>query len=248
MTPDWLVNYRPASSTATRIVALPHAGAGPTVFRPVAGLLPAELELLAVELPGHGKRLSEPPHRRSDPLIAALLPTVVEAVQDRDWVLFGHSMGAFLAFDLCRALRRAGLVLPRRLIVSGRRPPNHPAPELDLHKLPDDGFVHELTRRYDGIPAVIRNEPELMRIFLPVLKADFAVFETYRFYQEPPLDLPIAIWGGRDDPQTAQMDGWADLAAGPASRRLFEGGHFYLTEQPERFARALAEAAADNAT
>ena len=163
-------------------------------------------------------------------------------------MLFGHSMGAFLGFELCRALRRAGHALPCRLVVSGRRPPNHPAPELDLHRLPDDEFVHELTRRYDGIPAVIRGEPELMRIFLPVLKADFAVFETYRYSDEPPLDLPIAIWGGRDDPQTAQMDGWAGLASGPATRRLFDGGHFYLTERPERFARALAEEAVHRET
>ncbi|GHD52843.1 thioesterase [Thalassobaculum fulvum] len=253
MTSDWLVSYRPTPSAAslaaaTRIVALPHAGAGPTVFRQAAGLLPDDLELLAAELPGHGKRLSEPPHRRSETLIAALLPAVVAAVQGRDWVLFGHSMGAFLAHELCRALRRAGHALPRRLIVSGRRPPNYPAPELDLHKLPDADFVHELTRRYDGIPAVIRNEPELLQLFLPVLKADFEVFETYRFSDEPPLDLPIAIWGGRDDPQTAQMDGWADLAAGPASQRLFDGGHFYLTDRPERFARALAEETTNDRT
>lgn len=248
MTPDWLVSYRPDPTAATRIVAIPHAGAGPTVFRQAAALLPAGLELLAVELPGHGRRLSEPPFDRSAPLVAALLPAVADAVRGRDWMLFGHSMGAFLAFELCRALRRAGLALPRRLVVSGRRPPDYPAPELDLHRLPDDEFVHELTRRYDGIPAVIRGEPELMRLFLPVLKADFAVFETYRYVEEPPLDLPIAIWGGRDDPQTAQMDGWAGLASGPASRRLFDGGHFYLTDRPDRFARALAEEAAQDQT
>jgi len=239
MNGEWLVRYRAFETAPTQIFALPHAGAGPAVFRPAAALLPNSVELLAIQLPGHGRRLSEPPFKRADALIACLAPVLAEAI-DRPYVLFGHSMGAFVAFELCRALRRAGMPLPLRLIVSGRRPPNYPAPGPNLHRLPDDAFVRELTRHYDGIPPLIRNDAEMMALFLPVLKADFAVFETYRWYDEEPLACPISLYGGRDDPQTAQMDGWAGLAAGPTTRRLFPGGHFYLTERADAFAEALA--------
>jgi surfactin synthase thioesterase subunit len=242
MRSNWLVTYRSVSDAAQRIIAFPHAGAGPSVFRPMVSQLPQDMELSCVQLPGHGTRLSEPPHRRSETLVPALLEAVGPMI-DADTVLFGHSMGAFLAFELCRALRRAGLAGPKRLIVSGRRPPNYPERELDLYKLSDEDFLRELTSRYDGIPAVIRDEPELLALFLPVIKADFEVFETYSFYEEPLLDLPISILGGRDDPQTNQMPGWASLVLGSATTRHFPGGHFYLTDRPERFAVALAEEA-----
>lgn len=238
MNDNWLLRYRVAEAAASRIIALPHAGAGPAIFRPIVGLLPPRIELVCVQLPGHGARLSEPPFTQSAALIAALAPIVAESI-DRPYTLFGHSMGAFVAFELCRALRRMGAPLPHRLIVSGRRPPNYPAPELNLHRLDDDSFVKELTSRYDGIPPVIRAEPELMALFLPVLKADFAVFETYQWSEEPPLPCRLALYGGEDDLQTAQMDGWAGLATGPVERRRFPGGHFYLMERPEAFADAL---------
>lgn len=237
---NWLVRYRPDPMADLRLFAFPHAGAGPAIFKPVADRLPPGIELIAVQLPGHGRRLSEAPFRSAAPLIATLAPLVASAI-DRPYAMFGHSMGAFLVFELARALRRAGLPPPRHSLLSGRRPPNYPAPERNLHLLNDAAFVAELTRHYDGIPAAIRNEPELLSLFLPVLKADFAVFETYRFYAEPPLSGPLTLYGGSDDPQTAQMAGWADLFTGPARRRLFPGGHFYLMEDAPGIANALAD-------
>lgn len=238
MNEDWLLRYRVVDDAACRIVALPHAGAGPAVLRPIVGLLPDHIELACVQLPGHGARLSEQPFTRSDALVKTLAPILAEAT-DRPYSLFGHSMGAFVAFELCRELRRIGAPLPHRLIASARRPPDYPAPEPDLHRLDDEGFLAELTRCYDGIPPVIRSEPQLMALFLPILKADFAVFETYRWYDEPPLPCHLSLYGGVDDIQTSQMDGWKRLVREQAVERRFPGGHFYLTEHPASFAAAL---------
>jgi surfactin synthase thioesterase subunit len=107
--------------------------------------------------------------------------------------------------------------------------------------LPDAAFVAELIRRYDAIPQVILDEPDLMALFLPMLKADFALFETHEHQKEPPLDCALAIYGGAADPQTAEMEGWAELIAGPCRRRRFPGGHFYLAERRAALAAALAE-------
>jgi surfactin synthase thioesterase subunit len=243
MNSDWLVRYREVDAAPVRIFAFPHAGAGPAAFRALSDALPRSVEFVAAQLPGHGRRLAEPPFAAAAPLIAALAPVIAGAI-DRPYCLFGHSMGAFVAYELARALHDHGLPPPLRLIVSGRRPPNHPAPSLNLHRLPDAAFVTELSRFYDGIPPAIRNDPELLALFLPVLKADFAVFETYHWLEPPPLPCALSIFGGRDDPQSAEMAGWAELVSGPVDRRLFDGGHFYPSENAAGLARALAEAAA----
>ena len=196
--------------------------------------------MMAVQLPGRETRLAEAPFRRMEPLVDALLRGIQDDLQ-RPYAFFGHSMGALVAFELTRSLRRSGLPMPRTIVVSGRRAPTVPNFEPPLHVLPDALFVDALVKRYDAIPQVIRNEPELMELFVPVLKADFATFETHIHRDEPPLDCALAIYGGRHDPQTAQMDGWANLFAGPNHTRIFDGGHFYLADQRRAVAAALAE-------
>ncbi len=196
--------------------------------------------MMAVQLPGRETRLAEPPHQRMAPLVDALLHGVRDSLT-RPYAMFGHSMGALIAFELARALRRQDLPMPQTIIVSGRRAPTVPNTDPPLHVLPDDKFVEALVRRYDAIPRLIRDEPELMALFVPVMKADFATFETHVHRDEPPLPCAVGIYGGRDDPQTLQMSGWADLFAGPVRTRVFDGGHFYLADQRNAVVAALAE-------
>ena len=223
-----------------RLICLPHAGGGASSFHALAALLPRDVEMLTVQLPGRESRLSEPPFRRMPALIDALTDAVAPLL-DRPYAVFGHSMGALVAYELGCALERQRLPLPRTTIVSGRRAPTVPNTESPLHLLPDNRFVEALIARYDAIPKVILDEPELMALFLPVLKADFELFETHRHAETPPLDGALALYGGRADPQTKQMEGWTDLYAGPCRTRLFDGGHFYLADQRRALAEALAE-------
>lgn len=210
------------------------------MFHPLAALLPASITMGAVQLPGREARLGEAPFTRMAPLIAAMADALAPAME-QPTAFFGHSMGALLAYELARELVRRGQAPPVSLIVSGRRAPTFQGTEAPLHPLPDDAFVAELVRRYDAIPQAILAERELMALFLPVLKADFAVFETHRHAPGEPLPCPIAIYGGDADPQTAEMEGWAALCAGPATRRVFPGGHFYLVPQRQAVAAAMAD-------
>lgn len=212
------------------------------MFVPLAGLLPEAIQLQAILLPGREARFREPAHSRMTSLIAALADALPPALTGR-FALFGHSMGALIAFELTRELRRRGLPLPETLIVSGRRAPDLVIDERPLHLLPDEAFIAEIQARYGGIPQMILDEPELMALFLPTLKADFSVFETHRFVPEPPLPCALAFYGGDADPQSAPAasGGWSDLVAGPSWRRLFPGGHFYLNEQRGALAGALAD-------
>lgn len=240
MRASWLTCPQPRPAAALRLFCLPHAGGGAASFHPFASLLPDSIEMMAVQLPGRETRLAETPHRRMAPLVDGLLQGIRNSLV-KPYAFFGHSMGALVAFELARALRREGLPLPQSIVVSGRRAPTVPNAEAPLHVLSDDAFVEALVRRYDAIPQVIRNEPELMALFVPVMKADFATFETHVHQDEAPLPCALAMYGGRDDVQTPQMDGWADLFDGPARKRLFDGGHFYLADRRRAVAEALAE-------
>ena len=175
-------------------------------------------------------------------LVDALLLGIRDCL-DKPYAFFGHSMGALVAFEVSRALRRQGLKLPRIIVISGRRAPTVPNNEPPLHHLAgDDDFVDALARRYDAIPQVVRDEPELMALFVPVLKADFATFETHVHRDEAPLECALALYGGHADPQTKQMAGWADSFFGPLPHPpVSTAGHFYLAEQRRAVAAALAE-------
>jgi medium-chain acyl-[acyl-carrier-protein] hydrolase len=226
------------------LICFPHAGGGATAFFALASSLPETIELRAIQLPGRETRLGEAPFTRLPLLIDALADALNDSLRE-PYALFGHSLGALIAFELGRELRRRGVPLPGTLIVSGRRAPTVKVSEPPLHTLPDRAFVAELRRRYDAIPRVILDEPELMALFLPALKADFALFETHEHRDEPRLDCALGIYGGAADPQTAEMEGWAELVVGPCRRRRFDGGHFYLAERAERRA-ALAAALAED--
>jgi len=236
----WLSQPQPRPNAALRLICLPHAGGGAASFYPLASLLPESIEMLAVQLPGRETRLSEPPFRRMEPLIEALMSGIRDTLA-QPFAFFGHSMGALVSFELSRALRRHGLPLPQSIVVSGRRAPTIANTEPPLHRLSDPDFINALSIRYDGIPEAISNEPDLMALFIPILKADFATFETHVHRHEPPLECSLAMYGGRSDPQTAHMAGWAELFHGECTTRLFDGGHFFVAEQRQAVAAALAQ-------
>ena len=130
--PPWLVRPIHRPDAAMRLICLPHAGGGASSFHPLAALLPRDIEMLTVQLPGRESRLSEPPFRRMAPLVDALTDAIAPLLDDKPYALFGHSMGALIAYELGRAFERERLPLPRTTIVSGRRAPSVPNTEAPL--------------------------------------------------------------------------------------------------------------------
>jgi surfactin synthase thioesterase subunit len=216
-----------------RLFCFPHAGGGALAYRSWQGRLPAEVEVCPVQLPGREGRFRERPFRSLDDL----LPTLVEQLLpllDRPFVLFGHSLGGLIAFELCRVLRRRDLPGPVHLIVSGRSAPHlgaiHP-----LYHLPDDQLLDGLRRLNDDGDAALENA-EVMALMMPLLRADLEMCDTYVYRSEAPLSVGITALAGSDDPLATpgRVEVWQQETTGTFTMHTFTARHLFLkTHQAE---------------
>ena len=230
---SWIAYRKPCPQARLRLFCFPYAGGGVSIFRAWSDSLPADVEVCPVQLPGRGTRLMESPFTRLSPLIQALAQALLPFL-DKPFAFFGHSLGALVSFELARQLRREYAVQPVRLFISADRAPQIPNRDPPIHSLPEGEFLVEL-RRLNGTPREVLEDEELRQIMLPLLRADFAVYETYGYSTEPPLNCPISAFGGLQDHRVSRgdLEAWRDQTSGSFSLRMFPGDHFFLnTTQP----------------
>jgi medium-chain acyl-[acyl-carrier-protein] hydrolase len=242
----WLA-YREVNPRARlRLFCFPYAGGGASVYRGWGSSLPGDLEVCPVQLPGRESRLRDQPFNRPEPLIQAIADVLAPYLAEMPFVFFGHSMGAMISFELARELRRRGQALPQHIFVSGRRAPQLPAREEAIHELPEAEFLERL-RELNGTPEEVLQHTELMKLLLPILRADFAVNETYTYVEEEPFDFGISAFGGLGDEDITREDvaAWKDHTRGRFRQRMLPGDHFFVNSAKdlilESVARDLAE-------
>ena len=208
-----------------RLYCLPHAGSGAALFYRWKRLL-TNVAVIPVLLPGREARLAEAAVESVDEVVAALMR---EMAFDRPYAIFGHSMGALLGYAWAQAIRRAGMNAPVALFLSGRSAAHRVPPHRLLHALEDDEFLAELRKRYGGTAHELLESAETRGVFLPALKADLKLVETYQYRDEPRLDCAIHALAGNEDASISEegMAGWGDLTSGSFLQRRFGGDHFY---------------------
>jgi medium-chain acyl-[acyl-carrier-protein] hydrolase len=223
-----------------RLVCLPHAGGGTAAYVGLARALPETIELRTVRLPGRETRLRESPYRRVGALVADLA-TALRPLLERPFALFGHSLGAVVAFELAHRLREEGGPQPAQLFVSGRRAPQLPDPDPPLSRLPDDALVAELCRRYDGIPQAVLETPELLELFVPILRADCEILDSYVYTDRPPLALPISAFAGVSDRRvdSEELAAWGRHTTDAFRLGTLPGAHFYFQGAEQALAAEL---------
>jgi len=169
----------------------------------------------------------DPPHVRLAPLIESLSSAIAGELT-RAYAFFGHSLGGLIAFELARRLIESGSG-PAHVFVAGCGAPHFRRMRPDMHRLPDAALLDAL-RRFDGLPEWVVNEPELLAIVLPTLRADLEMFETYQYRSGLPLACAITAFGGTDDRAVLplQVAAWKALTRGPFNLRLFSGSHFFI--------------------
>jgi medium-chain acyl-[acyl-carrier-protein] hydrolase len=219
---------------------LPHSGSGGFQFASWKNFLPEFLDICPIQLPGRENRLREPPFTRIQTIVENLA-SELSLYLDRPYILYGYSLGALIAFELARELRRRKIRAPLSLYTLARRAPHLPQHDAPVHLLPDDLFLAAVARRYGEMPAIIQQDVELMKLLIPVLRADITALETYVYKEEDPLDCPIYAFGGNSDCTTTAQDleAWRLHTKRTFESKIFDGDHFFIRNNLQSVFRAI---------
>lgn len=234
----WLRRYHPAPDAPMRLVYFPHAGGAANSSFQLSAALPPVAEVISVQYPGRHDRFGEPCVDELNAL-ADEIPQWLEALDDKPMAFFGHSMGSILAYEITRRLQAdapapaagsASGSRPTHLFVSGRRAPTIFRDER-VHLMDDDGLIADL-RDLQGTDDSVFDDPEVMKLVLPAVRADYTAIETYVYEPGPPLTCPVTAVIGDSDPRVnrEEAEAWRQQTTGEFRLRVFPGGHFYLGE------------------
>ncbi len=220
------------------ILCFPFAGGSEGSFAFLKPFLPPDIQLKTIEYPGHGRRLQEQPLTDLDAIVDDAVQQIHSFLDD-DYILYGHSMGACVAFFCAERIWRAALPLPVRLVLSGHGAVTGTSTK-NRHLLPREDFISML-RRMQGTPAEVLAHDELLRLFEPVLRADFAAVDTFRRSSLPVLPLDLTLFHGRDDQWTSaeEVRHWRHLVSGTTELEVLSGGHFFIREHGRHISHKL---------
>jgi medium-chain acyl-[acyl-carrier-protein] hydrolase len=240
-TTPWLNCYKPNPMASLRLFCFPYAGGSANIFRGWAGQLPKYIEVCPVQLPGRGGRMMEQPFNSLRPLIESLADALFPYLE-MPFAFFGHSMGAIIEFELARYLRQRRLPQPLHLFASGRTAPQIPEEGPSDYDLPEPEFI-EKVRGLNGTPKEVLEHPELMKLMIPLLRADFAMIQTYAYSPEPPLDCPITALGGTQDEEISRehLEAWSTQTRDSFMLRMLPGDHFFINTQQSLLLPLLAD-------
>jgi surfactin synthase thioesterase subunit len=215
------------------LFCLPHSGSSATLFHRWRPHLQKSIELKPLEPAGHGVRMNEPLCGSVSEAVDDLRRQFLRHYREEPYAIFGHSLGGLLAFELARELIRCGVPEPRHIFFSGCRPPQcEPYGDL-LHLKPDAEFMQAIFA-LGGTPVALLGDPELLRHFLPIIRSDYRLYETYVYETEGPLTCSISVLLGDADPVTdgIELSAWDIHTTGQAKHLLLsDANHLFISER-----------------
>jgi medium-chain acyl-[acyl-carrier-protein] hydrolase len=235
----WVTCPHPTPDAALRLFCLPFAGGGASIYRLWASLLPPSIEVCPIQLPGRENRY----HEAAFTDLVALSHAVSRELTpyfDKPFAIFGHSLGALIAFEVARALRRAQAPAPLAMCLAAHRAPQLPPSRAPIYQLADAAFIDEI-RRMQGTPAAVLENRELMAFLLSTLRSDFQACDTYVCAPEPPLASPLLVFGGTEDQEVGEeaLGRWREQTVAAFSLLMLPGTHFFVQSQRERLLAAI---------
>ena len=238
----WLRWFRKVERPRLRLVCFPHAGGAASVFRDWPRWLPGDVDVIGVCYPGRQDRVLEPCIAEMG-VLTTQLADVLRCYAGGNLALFGHSMGASVAYEVALRLHQRGAAPLARLFVSGQLPPHRVLPK-DLHLRGDDAILAEVRKLGDPTADAVLDDPDLRELVLPAIRADFRLIGTYLPRPVTPLPTPVTAYVGDadEDVPVEALRAWADATTtGRFGHRVYPGGHFYLLDETEDLVRDVAD-------
>jgi medium-chain acyl-[acyl-carrier-protein] hydrolase len=250
LTPNsWVTCPKPNPQASLRLFCFPYAGGSSLMFRTWADSLPKNIEVCAIEYPGRGTQMKSVAFTQLEPLVNAIAQAltgqftpVLLPYLDKPFAFFGHSMGGLICFEVARLLRRNYNKNPVYLFISGRSAPQISDRNPPIHALPEPEFLEEI-RLLNGTPEAVLENTELMQLLVPILRADFAILETYEYAPAPPLECAIAVFGGLQDREVniGELEAWHEQTTTSFELEMFSGDHFFLHSAKHLLLQSIAQ-------
>lgn len=226
-----------------KLFCFPYAGGASVVYHPWQKPLGNDVELRLIELAGRGRRINDTPYKNIHEAVEDVFGLIKEEIQQSPYLLFGHSMGAMIAYELAQKIRREKLPMPMHLFFSGRGAMHIERPEEKKYHLFDDEKFREEVIGLGGTPPELFEHPELLELFIPLLKNDFRIAETYKPVQPiNAFDQDITVLLGiEDDLTTQQREEWTLHTTQSCHFHHFPGGHFFINDETENILKIIRE-------
>ncbi|PID43654.1 MAG: hypothetical protein CSA52_02805 [Gammaproteobacteria bacterium] len=230
----WITCYVPRPYAAVRLICIPHGGGGPQSYKTWAEQLPEHIEVLALGFPGRGSRYAEAAIHSMPPL-ADGITEALKPFLDKPYALFGHSVGALVAYEAACRIRATGLMQPMRLIVSAHETPENSYTDQPMYTLSDSELLDKIGA-LGLVPEDAMQNTELVQFILPALRADFELSETYTYRPSEALALPVTAMLGVDDPLLNKnaMQQWEKYTTAAFTLRCYQGDHFYTVSAEQQ--------------
>lgn len=224
-----------------RLFCFPPAGGGASFFRTWLNKFPDNIGVFPIQIPGRENRIAESAITQLDHLITLLAHAIIPYIQDFPFAFFGHSMGALIAFELARELRKNYRLLPLHLFISSHNAPQYQDQSSHIHNLSDSEFL-ESVRKLNGIPPDILRDPELIDLLLPIFRADFTLCESYEYATAPPLECSISAFGGLKDPEISYegLYAWQEQTSVEFNINWYSGNHFFLQDHSDTLLETIS--------
>jgi surfactin synthase thioesterase subunit len=235
----WFLITRPKPLARYRLFCYPYAGGNAMAFMSWEDLLPASIELVAIQPPGRGARLGESlltsVEQMAEQLVHAIPPML-----NRPYLIYGHSLGAVVGFELLHALKANHLPLPQRYFGAARRAPQAPPRLAPTHEYPLERFKAEL-KSLNGTPDAVLENPNLMELIVPILRTEMKAAYVYHREPEARLECEVSVFGGARDERVLpeELMGWQDHFAKQMDLRIFDGGHFFMEDNKHLVVNAI---------
>lgn len=238
---SWIRKQRHNPNPKLRLFCFPYAGGGASLFRLWQENLSTEVDVCPVQLPGRESRIKELPYDNLYLLIEKLFEVMYPAL-NTPFVFLGYSLGGLISFELSRLLRRKVGILPDHLIIAACPAPHVPDLHSPVHQLPRSEFIESL-KEMEGTPTEVFNDPGLLDFFIPLLRADFKIYETYHYSPDLPLACPISVYGGLGDESVPvdSLQSWQEQTTSSFKRRMFPGNHYFIRDNTHTLFQAILD-------